>query len=152
MIDPILFLDFDGVLHPASDYTLNPFCRAPDLAEALAESTCRVVLSSSWRIGYSLPELRRRLPSSLADRVIGCTGPAHIGRLARYHEILHYLTEHPANLPWRALDDAIWEFPAECSQLIACDPNYGVAKAQLRTLHAWLNDVSETAASRPPDG
>ncbi|MHB8493733.1 MAG: HAD domain-containing protein [Casimicrobiaceae bacterium] len=151
MTDPILFLDFDGVLHPASDYTRDPFCRSLDLAEALAESSCRVVISSSWRFGHSLTELRRRLPSPLANRICGCTGPAHIGRLARYREIVDYAAQCPTTMEWRALDDATWEFPEECPQLIACDPNYGVAGDQLRALRAWLNGAGGTTVLGPLD-
>jgi hypothetical protein len=45
--------------------------------------------------------------------VTGVTGPAHIGRHARWHEISAYRTANSiAN--WRALDDAFFEFPKDC--------------------------------------
>ncbi len=139
-MNPILFLDFDGVLHPASAYQTRAFCHAPALAECLQPYACDLVISSSWRFNYSLDELRNLLPSALAHRVIGMTGPAHIGRYARHHEILAFL-QGSGDFPtgsWRAMDDAKWEFPAGLRNLVSCDPNTGLAATQLQDLKKWL--------------
>lgn len=142
----LLFLDFDGVLHPASAYATSPFMHAQALAECLRPHECQIVISSSWRFQYSLNELLDMLPQTLAARVTGITGPAHIGALARYREIENYLNLHTrqkARLSWRALDDSNWEFPPRLPELILCNPNEGVTSTQLRDLTTWL------APSRP---
>ncbi len=140
MSAPILFLDFDGVLHPASAYQTNAFCCAPALADCLRPYPCDVVISSSWRFSYGLAELLDMLPSSLVQRVIGTTGPAHVGRYSRYQEIQKFLQDIKG-LPeksWRALDDATWEFPPAFTNLIACDANIGLQEKQLQQINRWL--------------
>lgn len=139
-MNPILFLDFDGVLHPASAYQTQAFCHALTLAECLQPYTCDIVISSSWRFNYSLPELRDLLPATLAARVIGTTGEAYIGQHARQHEIGEFLKRSgaPSDRSWRALDDAAWEFPPGLRNLIPCDSNTGLQKIQLAELERWL--------------
>lgn len=136
-MNAILFLDFDGVLHPASAYQTRAFCHAPALAECLRPYSCEVVISSSWRFNYSLDEMLHLLPSALAQRVIGTTGPAHVGRYSRYQEI-HAFLKDTGGITWRVLDDATWEFPTDFHGLIACDPNIGLQEKQLQQINRWL--------------
>lgn len=135
---PLLFLDFDGVLHPASAYATAPFSRAPLLEEALAGFEVRLVVSSSWRFHHSLPEIRSRLPRALASRLVGTTGDPHLGQHARYHEIHAWLGGVSDAAPWRALDDSAFEFPSACAELILCDPNIGLDEAVAGHLRDWL--------------
>ncbi|MBK8073166.1 MAG: hypothetical protein IPK34_14665 [Ramlibacter sp.] len=138
---PLLFLDFDGVLHPMSGHATAGFVRAPALAEALEPFDCDVVVSSSWRFGYTPAQIRDRLPRTLGARMVDVTGNALFGAHARYREIQAWLRAcRPApGVAWRALDDSTWEFPARCPELIACDPNTGVTTRELDALVAWLN-------------
>jgi hypothetical protein len=80
----ILFLDFDGVLHPTDVYlkkgrpTLNGegelFMWAPQLIEALAPYPhVKIVLSTSWVRVRGFTRTRRALPEALRARVIGAT-------------------------------------------------------------------------------
>ena len=118
MYPKYLFLDFDGVLHSANQPG-TVFTQVQLLEQALAGSPCQLVISSSWRFHHSLDELKQRLPVSLADRVVGTTGPALALKHARYQEIKAYLDHRGKSLAnWRALDDAVLEFPKECEQLI----------------------------------
>jgi hypothetical protein len=135
----ILFLDFDGVLHPTSAHAENLFNRASLLNSIIASSHCSIVLSTSWRFTHSLSDLCSLLPKQIASQVIDVTGPAHIGEHARYREILNYLTRFK-NQPydWRALDDSFWEFPIECAELIQCNPNTGLTNKEITTLNNWL--------------
>ncbi len=79
------------------------------------------------------------LPACLGARVAGITGEAYVGRHARYMEIRAYLqrAEDPAP-QWRALDDSRFEFPTDCGELIACDPNVGFSVKQAAALRKWL--------------
>lgn len=135
----ILFLDFDGVLHPTSARIPNLFNRASLLNSIIANSHCSIVLSTSWRFTHSLADLCSLLPKQTASQVIDITGPAHIGEHARYREILNYLTRFK-NQPydWRALDDSFWEFPIDCTELIRCNPNAGLTIQEITTLNNWL--------------
>jgi hypothetical protein len=84
---PLLYLDFDGVLHPADVWwnsRLGPHIRSPEghtifehshlLAEALrAVPDVRIVLSTSWVWRYGLAKTTKDLPPELRSRVIGAT-------------------------------------------------------------------------------
>jgi len=42
-------------------------------------------------------------------------------------------------MEWRALDDSRNEFPPDCPELIAYDPNISMASRQVIALQAWLH-------------
>lgn len=136
----ILFLDFDGVLHPTSGPTSNQLIHAQTLADCLSPHVCEVVISSSWRHSWTIPELLSYLPKDLACKVTGATGDAYIGAHARFHEIQAWLDAHPrpGGVSWRALDDCGWEFPKGTTHLIACNPNTGLTAKELKEIRRWL--------------
>ena len=141
----LLFLDFDGVLHPSTVTAEQPlFCRAALLVEAsaLAQLDFDIVISSSWRHHFSLQALLEPLPSAIREKVVGTTGPAHIGKWSRFQEIQRYRMQH-GNPPWRALDDSRYEFPPDCAELIWCNPNYGLVEADGARLKKWLSAAWE---------
>lgn len=144
----VLYLDFDGVLHPVTCEPHQRFSRAAALAQALAPFACELVISSSWRFAEPLPELLRLLPAELARRVSGCTGEAVIGRHAREREILAHVGNLRRGDDWRALDDCAWDF-GDRARLIACDPNAGFGDLQARALADWLGP-RETGSRRVP--
>lgn len=134
---PVLFLDFDGVLHPNLATPEQRFVRLPMLANALGDSEVQIIVSSSWRFEWSLERLKALFPEPIRTRVVGTTGPAYIGRHARWNEIKSYCSDHRLN-NWRALDDALFEFPNPCEQLIHCEGSRGIGQAQCDALKAWL--------------
>ncbi|WBY02094.1 HAD domain-containing protein [Ramlibacter tataouinensis] len=133
----VLYLDFDGVLHPATCEPHQRFSRAASLAQALAPFACELVISSSWRFAEPLPGLLRLLPAELARRVTGCTGEAVLGRHAREREILAHACGPDGAADWRALDDSSGEF-SDHTRLVACDPDTGFNAEQARRLAEWL--------------
>ena len=136
----ILFVDFDGVLHPTSAIEEEErFSRAHLLETVWPDAGCSIVISSSWRNFYPFPALVAHFPPALRSSVIGITGRAYIGQWPRYQEIKAYLARYHPLAEWRALDDAWLEFPAECPELIRCDPNLGIQEIQLRQLEALIN-------------
>jgi hypothetical protein len=135
--EKLLFLDFDGVLHPSHFAGDAPFSRAHLLEETLAQFAPKIVVSSSWRFTHSLLKLQKSLPTAIGQLIIGATGPAIIGKYPRYQEIQNYLGGYgPAD--WRALDDSHWEFPRTCEKLIRCNPNTGINDRQVLELQQWL--------------
>lgn len=133
----LIFLDFDGVLHPSSDDGGPAFRKAPLLAKTLHGLECDIVISSSWRFHHALDVITGKLPDELSNRIIGTTGPAVEGAYARHKEILAWIQKNPAEYEWRALDDSRWEFN-QCAELIPCDPTLGITEKEAGLLRAWL--------------
>lgn len=133
----ILFLDFDGVLHPTFAAPEDRLVHLPALADALHDVQCEIVISSSWRFQYSLDQLRQLMPHSLRARIRHCTGDAVSGKYARYEEIKAYLALHCDFVDWRALDDSRYEFPMDCQEAILCDPARGLGEPQIVALRRW---------------
>ena len=71
----ILFLDFDGVLHPEPCYQeAQLFCYLPRLENVLRDfQEVQIVISSTWRDKRSLTDLKAFFSEDIADRIIGTT-------------------------------------------------------------------------------
>jgi len=135
--EKLLFLDFDGVLHPSHLAGEAPFSRAALLEETLTLFSPKIVISSSWRFTHNIEKLQKTLPSFISGLIIGTTGSAVAGKHPRFTEIEHFLRSYgPAD--WKALDDSYWEFPNPCARLIRCNPNTGINDKQILELSQWL--------------
>ena len=116
----ILFLDYDGVLHPEDVYLMNGrptlkdggelFQWAPILADTLAPfAEVKIILSTSWVRVRGFNRSKRALPFEIAKRVIGATWRTefrHTGfeDTTRYNQIAGHAIR--ARLPyWIAIDD-----------------------------------------------
>ena len=148
----IVFLDFDGVLHPDRSNMAPKFCRMPLLEAWLRERpVVEVVISSSWREVHPFEELVSFFSEDLQTRVVGCTP-----RLQRSSDGGRFVgwaqTSEPFGLPvfarelecrrwmhsswepcrnWAALDDMPELFEPTCAELVVCDPALGLTQAQL---------------------
>lgn len=134
----ILFLDFDGVLHPFAGVERDDgFAGWPRLQAVLDEHPhVDIVVSSSWR-SISAAKWEQEVPESLRARIVGCTPvikrPLRIRYPAgytpepvRHLEILRYLkTTRQQGRSWVALDDDATLFPAGCQNLILCRDGFG---------------------------
>ncbi len=129
----ILFLDYDGVLHPDAAYLVGGkpelraegelFMWAPILQDILAPyPQVEIVLSTSWvHVLGSFTRTRAYLPCGLATRVIGATWHSAMARhhegthrtdvswfseLSRYEQIARYVSRAgPRAESWLAIDD-----------------------------------------------
>lgn len=128
----ILFLDYDGVLHPDDAYLVNGrpvlqtegtlFMWAPILMDLLQPyPDLKIVLSTSWVQVLGFTRARDFLPSNLRSRVIGGTWHSAMGRhsegshrlhsnwfvqASRYEQIARYVSRAGAQVVhWIALDD-----------------------------------------------
>lgn len=137
----ILFLDFDGVLHPECSGPVPAdlaFCRLP-LFEAVVREhpSLALVISSTWREQFDLAALRAWFSPDVAKRIVGTT-PVLPQPAQREAEILAWLREHGREgCAWLALDDAAWAFTLHRDRLVACRSWIGYdaqADAQLRAL------------------
>jgi hypothetical protein len=133
----VLFLDFDGVLHPTTHGSAL-LSQLPLLESVLEGRDYSMVISSSWRFHMEMEDLEKHFSFSVQNKIVGVTGDAYIGAYARFHEINAYAMQNGIT-NWRALDDSYWEFPQGCSQLIRCNPNSGLTQREVKTLIEWLS-------------
>ena len=144
-MQPILvFLDFDGVMHPAGCDTSRYFCNLAAFEAVMREHTnVAIVIASTWRNAYPLSELKRHFSPDIGSRIVGKTptwedeSDEHI----RYREIRDFL-KHPklAGLRWIAVDDSEFEFPPGCGNLLVCDSTRGFDAAAADALRKRLAD------------
>ncbi|MFL9906881.1 HAD domain-containing protein [Paraburkholderia sp. RL17-337-BIB-A] len=143
----ILYLDYDGVLHPKNVLMRpgkGPYVGSPE-GHALFENCellekvllpypdVRIVLSTSWvRVFKNVAKVSRRLTPELRARVVGAT----------YHRDMDEVlfTQNPRGmqvwsdvlrrkpLDWLALDDDYFDWPAHCvDKLVRTHPILGMS-------------------------
>ncbi len=122
----ILFLDFDGVLHPDPPQPDQRLRSLPRLVAILRDHPqVEVVITSLWREHLTLDQLREIFPADLRERIIDVTPIADRidGWLParREGEILEWLeASGRADEPWLALDDQAWQFTQHRDRLVEC--------------------------------
>lgn len=152
---PILYLDFDGVLHPDAVYRergrivlrrdgIALFEWAPLLEELLMRyPEIRLVLSTSWVRVIGFDDAKRYLSERLQQRVIGATYHPRLGswdkwrspfdpdpftQLTRFEQIQQHVHGH-AVAHWVALDDDIEHWPdSHTANLVAMDGDLGLGE------------------------
>ena len=147
----IIFLDFDGVLHPINRSEPD-FCRAPLLWKILrALPTAEVVLSTSWREIYHHDEMiefvTRGGGEDLVNRIIGATperlveeGAYIHGEYYRRHIEckLWLIGNNQQNRPWLAIDDIARWFPPNSPNLHVTNANIGLTENDVEQIIAKL--------------
>jgi len=118
-----LFLDIDGVLHPDNSPPQKTLCYAGNLAGVLRDvdplGRIRIVISSTWRVKFSIEQLKAMLPSEISERLVGVT-PDHIerpGPYVRQREIEEWLACNAPGERWMAVDDWSMIFDKACPNL-----------------------------------
>lgn len=144
----ILFLDFDGVLHPdPCPEAGRLFEHAPRLEQVLSDfpEVC-VVLSTSWRTVRTIDDLVANLPAGLRLRVVGVTPtlanfqpPAHLVPYPRHAECVRWMQQRgQVERDWLALDDRSYWFAPYCENLIECHPGRGLTDDVVAYLRSAL--------------
>lgn len=150
----LLFIDFDGVLHPINQ--TDPFSLAGALARVLDDfPSVEIVISSAWRKTHSLDQMRAFFPTALRSRIIGVTPVFRIGDAdtsavpgARFHEICKYLTETGnQHRRWLAIDDDPEYFPPGCANLLLCDGRIGFSAREELVLREVITKTKWMTAS-----
>ncbi|NLR75304.1 HAD domain-containing protein [Leeia aquatica] len=165
----ILFLDFDGVLHPDTAYLIKGrpvlhgegelFMWVPLLEDVLSSHPeVQIVLSTSWARDFGFTRARRYLPASLRNRTIGATwhsAMAFEGEYRsrsrntwwdlhnRYQQIRRYV-ERAGLAHWVAVDDQPhgWD-AADNDHLVQTNPDTGLSDpAVIARLHRLLETGS----------
>ncbi|MFN7152404.1 MAG: HAD domain-containing protein [Acidovorax sp.] len=143
-----LFLDFDGVTHPLHCHESKHFSCLPGIESALRKMPeIEVVISSTWRLQYSLTELRSRFSSDIADRVVGVTPvgverefcPDRLLGYPRHAECWEWMhVNRPYSDAWLAMDDRPFLFRPFFKGLVVTDGRTGAQGAVLSDLLARI--------------
>jgi len=147
----ILFLDFDGVLHPEPCYDdTRLFCHR-ELFESVVRDCpyVEIVISSTWRHNLSLDEIRALFSPEVSEKIVGVTPDwvdlpdlqEVIGQYRRHVEIEGYLRR--SGKPWQdwvALDDKAYWFKPFLRNLVRCDSTIGMTPEIAESLRNKLKD------------
>lgn len=146
---PIVFLDFDGVLHPEGCASRHHGMHADALAQVLLKTDARVVVSSTWRLTRSISALKSSMGAALGSLVLGKTPvysdldlaqlPSKLHAYQRHTECVAWMRKHHANPDaWLALDDRPYIFYPFCPNLVVCNARTGLDGQNLDQLAARL--------------
>lgn len=134
-IDNILFLDFDGVLHPGLSET---FVYLPLLENLLRQHPhVNIVISSSWRETCEFAYLKRIFSEDMRNRVVGITTSMN-GLFTREIEIRAYV-EANKTTNFVVLDDDESLFSPTFNKLIKTRKNEGLRESHLNKLDDAFN-------------
>lgn len=133
---PILFLDFDGVLHPEDCHESKHFSCLPVLEGVLRQAPeWQVVITSTWRLAKPLDQLRGFFSPDIAARVVGETPrfseltdvPSSLLGYQREAECHAWLRDNDLSyLPWLGLDDRSWLYRPFCKTLFLVNGKTGL--------------------------
>ena len=156
----IVFLDFDGVLHPEiSRSSIKLLERLPLVEEVLREyPAVEIVISSAWRLKYDDPkvavtELRKHFSPDIAPRVVGVTpdhhtlcdkdSPESLTSYTRHWECESWIrTNRSAYTRWMAIDDRDGMFRPFTEHLMVLHRLEAFTVAHQDLLRAYLNALT----------
>lgn len=146
----VLFLDFDGVMHPEFCHESKHFVHLKNFEAVMrAAPHVELVISSTWRHKRSLEELKALFSDDVATRIIGTTPlyaqleniPDTLQGYEREAECRFWLRQHGrAAQEWLALDDRSWNFRPFNSNVLLVDGNVGLSADAAQTLLARLGE------------
>lgn len=139
----VLFLDFDGVLHPVSG-GFREFSQVSLLSPLFEENPLlRIVVTSDWRASHPEPELQECL-GDLRDYYLGSTPLLENLRQPNFHgdplipfsrqrEILWFLSENSQVRNWLVLDDipSLYEDNFRARHVLLTDPRTGLTQRDI---------------------
>ncbi|WP_228897684.1 HAD domain-containing protein [Acidovorax sp. Leaf73] len=148
---PILFLDFDGVLHPEHCHESKHFCCLPILEEVLRQAPeWKVVVTSTWRLDQPFEAILQRFSPDIARVIEGVTPkycdlsnvPDTLVGYQREAECHAWLrTNDVSHINWLALDDRSWLFRPFSKSLFLIDGREGLTKIIKPQLTARLRSL-----------
>lgn len=132
----VLFLDFDGVMHPEFCHESKHFVHLDTFETVMrAAPHIELVISSTWRQKRTLDELRALFTADVAARIVGATPlyaqleevPDTLLGYEREAECRAWLRQHGrAAQEWLALDDRSWNFRPFTPHVFLVDGEVGL--------------------------
>lgn len=145
----LLFLDFDGVLHPTvADPDFPHFCWLPILAaQVLPHPSVVIVVHSTWRYDHTNHEL---------SVLLGALAPHFAGSAPRgpRAEVIGLVLQANKDrvLDHIVLDDDIKAFEGSSLNVLRTDPQKGLSSVVTQAaLNKWLGGPEAERASTRPD-
>lgn len=153
----VLFLDFDGVLHPKRGNSFeNCFQHLPSIHKLLDKhQDLKVVVHSDWRGVYTDKELKGFLFKNRLD-LAGRFGGATPRKLFRWDSIRTWVDKHPEATQFCILDDDVRLFPKNIVRgkdsrfrFIGCEAAKGlcVEGPSMQNLVGWLTETAPISRS-----
>ncbi len=151
----ILFLDIDGVLHHSAANYGEEFCCKKYLWKILDnEPSIDVVISSDWRLTYSLEKLKDLITSDggelYKERIIGVT-PSIKGARHEYggreKECCEWLElNNNMNSEWIALDDIAGNFKYGNKRLFLINHEIGLSDSDVDKVLEYIQSIIESGS------
>ncbi|MDO3622828.1 HAD domain-containing protein [Ralstonia pseudosolanacearum] len=160
----VLFLDFDGCLHPDNVHRVDGapvlltegnelFEHVQLLVDALEPyPSLQIVLSTRWVPVFGFDESVARLPASLRSRVAGtihefCNDRWEWAELSRFDQVMRYVDGKGIE-SWLALDDDNHAWPESYEKRLVCPkPRLGVGELRIQQELAnklrWLHEEAQ---------
>lgn len=155
-----LFLDFDGVLHPMfpgrahKPWEHDPFCYLDEFEGAVRKipGQFRIVISSTWRRGRTLEQLRVPFSADIAPLIVGATPMigSGMGEGGRAREVMDWLDTHAPGARAVAIDDMPQLYLSQETKSIAvvcCPDRFG--RQQARDLVQACQNPEAWATNNP---
>lgn len=146
----LIFLDLDGVLrrNGAPLYALEADCLLAFETAVERIPGARIVITSSWREGFSLEEIRAHFSPDIRPRIVAVTPIAQelddAEPFRRHREVLAYLEDRTApGLAWVAVDDNSQHYPPG-APLILTAPERGFDSEAAARLAKYATEVTQT--------
>ncbi|MCB5187597.1 hypothetical protein LG200_06200 [Methylobacillus caricis] len=144
----ILFLSFDGVLHP-TDQPNKSFSKLPLLENWLRmHQEIRIVVSSKWRKNMPFEDICHIFSDDIKSRIIGTTPDLQEDMQEEYwrlSEIFDWLKCCGDHQSWIVLDDA--GFPESFNRMVRCNPDTGLTEDNIHALTKLKSSLSPQQAS-----
>lgn len=164
MRERVLFIDFDGVLHPFGSGIEVLFCRMHLIHRLLEQNAdLRVVVHSSWRMAFTsgahvyddetMRDMLFKTRPDLRDRFLGCTDR---DIPSRWESIEAWVEKHNPEHAVCILDDEPRMFPSHIAKsqdprfrFVECPSNQGLREHSPAwdKLRGWIYSRLERSAS-----
>ena len=160
-MNPVLFVDFDGVTHPEPSLPDEFFAQLPLIEAVLRDyPAVDIVVSSTWRLDWmagsdaaAVENLRQYFSPDIAKRVVGLT--PFLGRIQENGlDALPYVRElechawmksnRSVRTRWMALDDRDELFMPRCPNLMKVDGNFGFMPSDEEVFRLHLRRITTT--------
>lgn len=132
----VIFLDFDGVLHSGFSETFEHKRAFENLLKDHPDTS--VVISSDWRLGRSLEELKSLFSPGVREQIVGATPnlfplnrQAEVDALCKEKGVVHYMI----------LDDTEHLFDRDCPNLLITNRKAGLTDGHLGFIRQWLSSA-----------
>lgn len=105
----VIFLDFDGVLHPYFCEKEDKFKYNKNLSFVLnmlsKDYNVKIVISSSWKNRHQLDEIKALFPNDIASLIDSATPNLEVMDGSRLKEAFQWMEQNNYDGAWIALDD-----------------------------------------------